>query len=924
MPLKDYFKKRVFSGKQPFIRLQVFSVISAIIVVIMVSFLSSSGRRETMRLAMKQFNQHQLMIARLAATGIEQFMDNIDNNLFLLSNFPAVRNMEPGILKQMKIVYTRILPQTSTRRLDKNGILRFIYPDEGWRKELVGRDYSREAYFQKAKETGNIYFSGLTTNEEGNARMRAVKPIYTKDEKGAREFNGVVICSFNPKILSSLYITPIISGEIGYAWLLNEEGAFIAHYEEKFVGQDAFKVRKKTNSKLFYSEINSIQRRMIAGEEGVGRYFSGWHRRQAGKIKKLIAYTPVRVFDKIWSVAVCSPVAEAELITKKAHYKERYIYGGIIFILAAAIFSFFIVFYQWLRLKQEINKRKQAEKRVGCFNDILKAIGSVNQFSLKEKDREKMLQSVCDNLIKSREYSNVWIILMKKNGSFITFAWAGVETYFEAMADRLRSGEIMQCIQRAVKQSGVVVITKPDSECGGCFLSGTYAGNARMITRLEHKSYFYGFLSIVVSTEMALDKENIALFNEVAGDVSFALYGLDLEAERKQAEEALKKIQKYTRELIEAGIDALATISAEGEITDVNHAMELITGIPKKELIGMDFQSHFTDSNKARKGYQKVFRDGRVRDYFLEIKHFDGKITPVLCNASTYKDTEGRVAGVFVAVRDITDSKKTEKKLQEMYNKLKETQFQLIQSEKMEAIGRMASGVAHEVKNPLGIIMQGINYFEGEFPLTQKNNREIIQMMKESVNRADSIVRALLDFSRVAEIDMKPEDVNPILEDSLLLVEHRGKLKNVEIIKELGKDIPKVQVNRGKIEQVFVNLLLNAIHAMSNGGKLYIRSYFSRLNKIRPGIGRRKTDSFGLGKKGVIIEIKDTGSGISRENMDKVFDPFFTTKGRTEGTGLGLAVTKSIVEMHKGIVNVESECDKGTKVTIVLKLSGGG
>lgn len=209
-------------------------------------------------------------------------------------------------------------------------------------------------------------------------------------------------------------------------------------------------------------------------------------------------------------------------------------------------------------------------------------------------------------------------------------------------------------------------------------------------------------------------------------------------------------------------------------------------------------------------------------------------------------------------------------------------------------------------------------------PSTQKDNQEMLQMMKDSIKSADSIVRALLAFSRDEELRIKPEDINSVLESSLVLIQHRVELKNIEIIKELKKDLPKVQADRGKIEQVFVNLFLNAIDAMPKSGKLYIRSYISQINELDVKVGKRDTDNLQIGEKIVISEIEDTGVGITKENIGKIFDPFFTTKNRAEGTGLGLSITKGIIEIHKGFIRVESERGKGTKFMIALKLAGGG
>ncbi len=225
--------------------------------------------REAVWLSTEQFNQQQLILARSAATGIDNYVAGVYDDLQTLSHFPIVQRMQPGILEYMELFYKGTPVQTSSRRLDKNGTLRFIYPQEGWRKDLIGLDYSQDALFQEAKETGQVVISGLIINEIGKRRIRLVKPVYIEDEKEAREFNGVIVCSINPDILVDLYVSPIISGETGYAWLMNEDGIFLAHREEAFVGQEAFSVRQEKNSELSHDAINQIQGQMMAGEEGV-------------------------------------------------------------------------------------------------------------------------------------------------------------------------------------------------------------------------------------------------------------------------------------------------------------------------------------------------------------------------------------------------------------------------------------------------------------------------------------------------------------------------------------------------------------------------------------------------------------------------------------------------------------------------------
>lgn len=257
------------------------------------------------------------------------------------------------------------------------------------------------------------------------------------------------------------------------------------------------------------------------------------------------------------------------------------------------------------------------------------------------------------------------------------------------------------------------------------------------------------------------------------------------------------------------------------------------------------------------------------------------------------------------------------------YHQLNQTHELLVQAEKFKAIGELASGIAHEVKNPLAIILQGVNYLE-EYKIAGDDFRGALDAMKKNIERADRIINTLVDFSRISKLNIEPLDINSIIENSLLLVKYRAELGNIKFVNELKANLPKVLVDVIRIEQVFVNIMINAIQAMPKGGTLFIRTYEKKMNEIGFRVGKRKElDFFKPGEIVIVVEIEDTGVGISKENLKVVFDPFFTTKGPKAGVGLGLSVTRNIVEMHRGIITIDSEEGKGTKATLILKTLGG-
>ncbi|MFA6357942.1 MAG: ATP-binding protein [Candidatus Omnitrophota bacterium] len=252
---------------------------------------------------------------------------------------------------------------------------------------------------------------------------------------------------------------------------------------------------------------------------------------------------------------------------------------------------------------------------------------------------------------------------------------------------------------------------------------------------------------------------------------------------------------------------------------------------------------------------------------------------------------------------------------------VQQAQEMMIQVAKLSAVGQLASGVAHEVKNPLGIILQGINYLEHKLSGREKDTGEVLEMMKDGITRADKIINGLLDFSKSSKLDLKLEDVNSVLESSVNLAQVSSSFVGVQITREMSKHIPKIRIDKNKIQQVFINLLVNAVQAMNNQGSIVIRSYVKKLEKPAKSKINKEVDYFAAGDEAVVVEIEDTGIGISEENLKKIFDAFFSTKGPKGGAGLGLGICLSIIDMHKGLIEVTSQEGKGTKVTVIFQAS---
>jgi two-component system NtrC family sensor kinase len=240
-----------------------------------------------------------------------------------------------------------------------------------------------------------------------------------------------------------------------------------------------------------------------------------------------------------------------------------------------------------------------------------------------------------------------------------------------------------------------------------------------------------------------------------------------------------------------------------------------------------------------------------------------------------------------------------EAKVEERTEELKSAQKQLIQTEKLASLGKMAAGVAHEINNPLTAVLTFSKLTLDELDEEDDQRREDLKTIVDETLRCRDIVRGLLDFSRETKSERKLEQVNNVIENTLSLVKSQAVFHNIKIVKELANNLPEISLDAGQIKQVFMNIFMNASEAMSGKGILTIKTFL-------------ENDRY------VVATVKDTGCGIPEKDMGKLFDPFFTTKKTGEGTGLGLAVTYGIIKSHKGFIYVESEVGKGTEFIIKL------
>ena len=405
--------------------------------------------------------------------------------------------------------------------------------------------------------------------------------------------------------------------------------------------------------------------------------------------------------------------------------------------------------------------------------------------------------------------------------------------------------------------------------------------------------------------------------------------------ERKRTEEKLVTSESFYHSLVENLPQNILRKDLNERFTFANQRFCAMLGKPLEAIMGKTDFDFFPAAlaEKYQRDDRHVIRTGETFETVEEnVGPTGAKIYVNVIKTPIY-DAKGQIIGIQGIFWDITERKRFEEQLQKAneelarsgaalrksHEELKAAQLQLIQAEKMESIGTLAAGVAHEVKNPLAILMMGVNYLTKKFPPGDENLGLVLKEMKDAIGRADSITRGLLDFSASRQLSIKPHDLNNLIEGTLQLVRHELSQKRIHLLKEWGERLPLVGADKTQIQQVFVNIFLNAIHAMPEEGTLTVRTYAKQLTETSHFEGSRRAADFWVGDVAVIAEVDDSGSGIPEEYLARIYDPFFTTKPTGMGTGLGLPVSKKIIELHGGSMDIKNMRTGGVRVMIMLK-----
>ena len=397
--------------------------------------------------------------------------------------------------------------------------------------------------------------------------------------------------------------------------------------------------------------------------------------------------------------------------------------------------------------------------------------------------------------------------------------------------------------------------------------------------------------------------------------------------ERRSAEERLRNSEALYQSLVESLPQNIFRKDLHGVFTFANASFCKELGRTSDQILGRTDFDFFPRELAARyrADDERVIASQKLFESVEQHVTPEGRQLSVQVVKIPLLDSNRATIGIQGIFWDITQQKRNEEELRRAADalraanaELKSAQMQLIQAEKMLSVAGLAAGVAHEVKNPLAVLSLGVEFLNQQPFAKHADFEAVLKDMTDAIERANLVIGGLLDFSREKELELTAESVIAVAERALKLINHLLANRSIEVIRQFQDDLPAITIDRVKIEQVFVNLFTNAVHAMPRFGTLSVRAYQKTLAEdeaeLNPGL--RGWDRIRTGDRVVVFEIDDTGPGIPDDKLSRVFDPFYTTKPTNEGTGLGLSVVSKILELHNAMISLRNRPEGGLRVKL--------
>ncbi len=565
-----------------------------------------------------------------------------------------------------------------------------------------------------------------------------------------------------------------------------------------------------------------------------------------------------------------------------------------------------------------------AEARVHHLETVLRTLRSAHQLALGSDEPSTRLERACREIVATRGVETGWVYLNPDalgRPRIIEHGWGEA---FDVVAEMLRQGQLPRCYRRSLETRKIVTIGNPPVDCGDCPLatqhgSTPYRHHEALGTVLQADGKDYGFICISMASDLVTGEDREALVAELADDITCTLRAIDAETERLRADEAVKKVALRHQILMNASKEGIAIINQHHQVVEANRAFGERLGYEPDEVLNLHTWDWDASMNEA--DVRAAFSDLTTTSGTFETRHRckDGSLIDT--EVSAHGALVGGEALVFTISRDLTEKK--------------HMQASLAQSDRLATMGMLAAGVAHEVNNPLAYVLSSLESLSTDMPrlgtCLERCHRElehhlgaeaasellggvsepglpldfkdIAQRFEDALSgarRIRSIARSLSTFARVERDELVAVDIHDTIDSAANMAYNEIKFR-ARLFKDYGS-LEKTLASEGCLSQVFLNLLINAAHAIDEGN---VAANEIRIRTWQDG-------------REACIEVSDTGQGIPKENLDRVFEPFFSTKIAGVGSGLGLPISRNIVESYAGRIEVQSEYGQGSSFVVRL------
>ena len=817
-------------------------------------FLFTSFYDQAKREAIRTVNNEQIIYAKQAARGIENFFNSWTYNLTALSELPRIIDLNERGKQTMEFLYRANRDRIrAITRVDATGKIICSYPFD---RKLIGLDISNQPHIREIMRTHQPVVSNVFSTVQGFDAIALHVPVFSN-----KTYQGSIGIALNFQELARRYIESIKIGETGYAWMISKDGTELYCPVPGHTGHSVFE-----NCKEFPS-ILVMAKEMLKGNQGVTTYsFDKIRGSEVETVKKHAVYMPIKIGNTFWSIVVAS--SEDEVIASLKNFRNKLIVVVVSLLLIVVSAS-----YYGLRVNFIIREEKKRQ---------------LTEHALRQS--EEKYRRITENM-----------------SDIVTEEDAHGIIKYTSPSHKQNLGDIPEDV---IGRSGFDRVHPDDRErVAAVFREGVLTGkDSEVEYRYRHADGHYVWLrsSGHAIYSPAGESQGTIISSSVITDRKL------LELQKDAALEALKEEEEKYRTVISNIKDGVFIIQ-DGKIQFVNEAFSRITGYTMEDILKLRMDEVVAPEDVATvvENFRSRLAEQRiVKDYEFSVMHKDQKTIVHVSTSAEPIEYHGRTA-IMGVLQDITQRKRADEEKQRLEERLQ-------RSEKMEALGTLAGGVAHDLNNVLGVV---IGYTELLMMESDKSNpvRTRLTNIIDGGKKAAAIVQDLLTLARRGVTARSVLNLNKVITDAMQSPEFERLLSyhpNVQIRTDLEPDLLNVSGSSVHLGKSLYNLVSNATEAMAKGGVVTIKTASHYLDKPIQGYDQVREGDY------VVLTVSDTGEGISEADLKRVFEPFYTKKvmGRS-GTGLGLAVVWGTVKDHNGYINVQSEEGKGSLFTLYFPIT---